>query len=251
MTRKGGCMISHRAILLILVLGIVSCTRSKLPKSDGNPGVNQAPAQAIDLKQKATAFVERLGKGEFVDAAADFDARMRNVMPAEELKKAWQTVATQAGTYQKQLGSNQEKSGEYETVRVTCAFTKLKVNVRVVYDKEAKISGLFFGPAQAPPTPGGEEETWKGTLNVGAAQLRLVFHVFKQKGGGYAATMDSPDQGARGLALDEVRIQDGQVLLASKELQIAFDGTLSKDGKKIDGNFKQHGQSFPLKLEKR
>ena len=243
-------MTLHRAILLIVVLGIVSCSRSKLPRSDSTPRADQAPPQAIDLKLKATAFVERLGKGEFVEATGDFDARMRNAMPAEELKKAWQTVATQAGAYQKPLSSKQEKTAEYETVHVTCAFAKLKVNVRVVYDQDAKIAGLFFSPAQAPGTPQGEEETWKGTLNVGTAQLRLVFHLFKQKDGGYAGTMDSPDQGARGLAVDTVRMQGDQMHLELKSLQVVFDGALSKNGKVINGNFKQRGQSFPLVLEK-
>lgn len=39
---------------------------------------------------------------------------------------------------------------------------------------------------------------WNGVLKVQGVQLRLVFHVQKT-GTGYAATMDSPDQNAKGI----------------------------------------------------
>ena len=40
--------------------------------------------------------------------------------------------------------------------------------------------------------------SWHGNLEVGGTKLRLVFHL-AQSEGGWRATMDSPDQGARGI----------------------------------------------------
>ena len=37
---------------------------------------------------------------------------------------------------------------------------------------------------------------WHGVLKVQGIQLRVVFHI-QEKGEGYVATMDSPDQGAK------------------------------------------------------
>ena len=41
---------------------------------------------------------------------------------------------------------------------------------------------------------------WSGKLDLGAAKLTLVFH-FEQKDGFVACTMDSPDQGAKGIGV--------------------------------------------------
>ena len=43
---------------------------------------------------------------------------------------------------------------------------------------------------------------WLGTLNAGGTKLRIVIHVEK-KGG----TLDSPDQGAKGIPLSDVALE--------------------------------------------
>lgn len=197
----------------------------------------------------ARSFVELLEKGEFDKATKEFDATMLKVLPSAELKKTWEKVVGQAGAFQKQVGSRQEKAGENDRVVVTCEFAKTKLDARVVFDKTGKITGLFFGPVQK-PTPRGVEEIWEGTLKVGAMDIRLVFHLFKQPDGSYAGTMDSPDQGAKGLTLDEVSIKDDVVRLELKSARLVFEGKRDKAGQEIAGEFKQAGQAFPLVLKK-
>ncbi|HRZ48551.1 MAG TPA: alpha/beta hydrolase, partial [Bacteroidales bacterium] len=48
--------------------------------------------------------------------------------------------------------------------------------------------------------------TWNGALVMGKAQLRIVFHIEKTDTG-YIATMDSPDQGAKGIEVTSVEYQ--------------------------------------------
>jgi len=43
---------------------------------------------------------------------------------------------------------------------------------------------------------------WNGALKVQGIQLRLVFHITKTDTG-YTATMDSPDQGAKGIPVTD------------------------------------------------
>ena len=124
-----------------------------------------------------------------------------------------------------------------------------KWDARLVFDKDGKIAGLNFAPT-AKPKPQGVEEIWEGKLPAGAIELRMVFHFFKQKDGGYAGTMDSPDQGANDLVADEVTIKDAAVRVRWIRLGVVFEGKLSKDGQEISGEFKQAGQSFPLTLKK-
>ena len=50
-----------------------------------------------------------------------------------------------------------------------------------------------------------QEGTWSGKLDVGGQKLRLVFHL-TQQAEGWRATMDSPDQGAKGIPVDAVEV---------------------------------------------
>jgi pimeloyl-ACP methyl ester carboxylesterase len=205
----------------------------------------KAQAKPGPLEQAAKAFVELLDQGEYAKATQGFDAAMLKALPPDELKKTWEKVLGQAGAFQKQLGTRVEKR-KYDNVFVTCQFAKAKVDARVVFDKDAKITGLFF----APPAPTGAEEIYEGALKVGALELRIVFHLFKQKDGTYGATMDSPDQGAKGLVFDEVSVNEDKVRLGLMALKVVFEGKRSKDGQEIAGTFKQAGQPFPLMLKR-
>jgi hypothetical protein len=65
---------------------------------------------------------------------------------------------------------------------------------------------------------------WNGLLKVQGMQLRLVFHIIPSDTG-YSATMDSPDQGARGIPVTSVTYQDSRLELKVAALGINFRGT--------------------------
>ena len=95
------------------------------------------------------------------------------------------------------------------------------------------------------------EGNWEGTLDVGAAKLRLVLKVAKAADGSLTAKADSPDQGAADLPVDVVTFKDGALHFEMKRLMASYDGTASKEGsQEIAGTFKQGGASFPLTLKR-
>jgi hypothetical protein len=206
----------------------------------------EKPDKKASLEQAAKALVDLLDKGEFEKATGNFDDAMLRALPSPKLKDSREKVIGDAGTYKKQVGSRFEKADKYDVVYVTCEFAKKKLDVRVVFDGDGKVAGLFFTPAR----PTGDEEIWEGKLKVGGAELRLVFHLFKQKDGTYLGTMDSPDQGAKGIALDEASVKDDAVRLELKSAGIVYEGKRDKAGLQITGDFKQAGQTFPLTLSK-
>ena len=91
------------------------------------------------------------------------------------------------------------------------------------------------------------EGDWEGTLDAGVAKLKLVIHVVK-KGEQLTATMDSPDQGATGLPIDSINVSDNSIQLEMKSLSATYRGKFSSDGSRIEGEFNQGGQAFPLNL---
>jgi dienelactone hydrolase len=88
---------------------------------------------------------------------------------------------------------------------------------------------------------------WNGILNVKGKQLRVVFHINKTDTG-YTSTMDSPDQGAKGIPTTSTYFDNSTLKIAAPNLGLKYDGTLGHDS--IIGTFKQGGQSFPLNLSK-
>ncbi len=91
--------------------------------------------------------------------------------------------------------------------------------------------------------------TWAGTLDLGAAKLRLVVDFKKKDGGGYTGTMDSPDQGAFGLEIDEVTLDKAAVKFTMKKIGGSYAGDVSANGKEIKGTWKQGPLSLPLVLK--
>ncbi len=104
---------------------------------------------------------------------------------------------------------------------------------------------------ERPTSAEGIAGTWSGMLNVGALQLQLVFNIEEEGEGKYTATMDSPDQGAKGIPVDSVTLEGREFALKIPGLTVEVSGTLSEDGSKLDCTFKQAGMSFPLVLERK
>jgi len=94
------------------------------------------------------------------------------------------------------------------------------------------------------------EGIWQGTLKAGAIELRIVFKISEQSDGVLTATMDSPDQGAKDIPVDEVIFENGNLRLEIKSAMGVFEGKIRDDNLSIEGEWKQSGQSFPLVLER-
>lgn len=92
--------------------------------------------------------------------------------------------------------------------------------------------------------------TWLGTLRFGGTDLRIVFHVERGEEGGLEATMDSPDQGARGIPVAGVRLEGDSVAFDVTVAQGRYDGRLSSDADSIHGTWSQGGMEIPLDLGK-
>lgn len=90
---------------------------------------------------------------------------------------------------------------------------------------------------------------WNGILKVQGIQLRLVFNITKTDKG-YSSTMDSPDQGAKGIPVTTTNYENSILKLEVSNAGIKYEGILGEENAFV-GIFKQSGQSFPLVLTKK
>jgi pimeloyl-ACP methyl ester carboxylesterase len=90
---------------------------------------------------------------------------------------------------------------------------------------------------------------WKGTLEAAGTKLDLVLHI-NTKDGALTATLDSPDQGATGLAIDSITVTGKALRFEMKSLGASYEGIFSADGSQIDGQFSQQGLSLALTFKR-
>lgn len=105
----------------------------------------------------------------------------------------------------------------------------------------------FAGMAQVASKTTALLGTWTGKLNVGTTSLTLVFH-FEQTDDHVVCTMDSPDQGAKGIGVYKNYLSEDSVSLSVITLGVNYRAKL-KDGQ-LDGTFVQNGLRLPLVLKK-
>jgi uncharacterized protein len=107
------------------------------------------------------------------------------------------------------------------------------------------VGPLAFAQTPASPVAG----AWEGAIDTGAIKLRIGVAVTVQADGTLSATMDSPDQGAYGLPLNNVTFTDGVLKFALQRANGSFEGRLNGAGTEIAGTWTQ-GMGLPLVLKK-
>lgn len=96
----------------------------------------------------------------------------------------------------------------------------------------------------------GTEDLWQGSLDVGGIKLRLVVHVNKSADGKFSGTLDSPDQGAKGIAMTVDTYDKNTLKVSVPSISGVFEGKLTADGKQAIGGWRQGGTELPLTLTK-
>ena len=97
------------------------------------------------------------------------------------------------------------------------------------------------------PTPVGD---WEGKLDTGNGSLRVVVHISQATDGKLTGTLDSPDQGATGIAIGSVSYKEPDLHFEIERFGSSFDGKINKEGSEIIGRWKQGSASLPLTFER-
>ena len=91
------------------------------------------------------------------------------------------------------------------------------------------------------------EGYWTGQIKLGAQELEMAFDI-KAIDNGFSATLDVPAQGAFDIPVDETVFQENRLNMTMSAMGATYSGMLKES--RIEGEFTQHGMTFPLNLEK-
>lgn len=110
------------------------------------------------------------------------------------------------------------------------------------------VAGSFMiGSVEASPELTG---TWAGVLDLPGAELEMIFHIAAETEGVWSGTLDVPAQGATGIPITEVRIEDEAIIFDVSLIAGVYVGSFSQDGASLEGVWKQSGMDIPLNLKR-
>lgn len=101
-------------------------------------------AKSTTPKAPDNEFVKLLVNQQFSEAAEKFDETMKSALPPDKLEQTWKLTTGQTGPFKRQVGVRTEKQPGYDVEFITCEFEKAYLDVKIVYNAQKQVSGLFF-----------------------------------------------------------------------------------------------------------
>jgi hypothetical protein len=90
---------------------------------------------------------------------------------------------------------------------------------------------------------------WEGKLALPSVSLRIVLHITYAQGA-LTASLDSPDQGVKGIAVNEVTLDGKKITAKLAIINGSYTGQLCDDGTTLTGSWTQAGNTTILDLKK-
>lgn len=142
---------NNRAWLLWAASGIAACgggtpgtTHPAVETSNVDPTANR---EASSSEALARGVVEQLSRGE-LDAVVDrFDQTMQANLSKDQLAEVWGGLVGQVGGVKAIEETAVSQRDGYDIVTVIVRFERAPMAVRVAFDGDQRIAGLFFNPA--------------------------------------------------------------------------------------------------------
>ena len=101
-----------------------------------------------ELEAMADEFVDFLVAGDYAACVAKFEEIMTRAMQEEKLRESWERLQRGVGDYKERLGVKVTRQQGFDVVYVPTQFEKRLMNIKIVYDEDGAVSGLWFERAE-------------------------------------------------------------------------------------------------------
>ena len=141
----------------------------------------------IDQKGQARQFLDLCKAEKFTEATANFDAKMKEVMPADKLAEVWKGLIKQLGPLEKMGPPRTDKVKTSTRVKIRCDFKTMPLDALVSFNSSGQIEGFFLVAAEktadspAPPYVDPSRFT-EEPITVGARDWPLPGTLTRPKG---------------------------------------------------------------------
>ncbi len=123
----------------------------KTGNSQSTDDILKADTVVVDLSnihQTTEKVMKHLEQGNFDAIVAYFDDKMKKGLSASGLKMGWLQICMTYGSFEGADWENVKEStvGEYRRIEVPCAFGKNTLYLRLAFNQDGTISGMFIQP---------------------------------------------------------------------------------------------------------
>lgn len=122
-------------LLLIVSLFFFNCTYANKPIEDEEK-----------LVEISEGVLQHLVAKEFSQIPEDFNARMKDALTPDMLKEVWNGLVAQIGEYQEKGNVITDVIKGYRVVYIICKFETQPFKLKVVFDDQDLVAGLFIIP---------------------------------------------------------------------------------------------------------
>jgi uncharacterized protein len=148
-----------------------------------------APA-GPSVEELGASVVKWIAAGENAKVRALFDDAMQKALPTDaSVSEMWGALQAKAGKFKRFIEAKGSQQGGYAVVLATCDFEGSPMDLRLVFDKEKKLAGIFMVPTTNPAAFGPRPQTPKPPFPY---QTREVTYDNEQDKSHLAGTLTVP-----------------------------------------------------------
>lgn len=125
-------------LLCLLAFSAAACS--------GDPEIG--PPLEGEVADLAETFIANLDNEDYAGAVAFFNAEMKRAMSERKLKQTWEGLNKQMGLYLGEVEKEVLQVEDHEVVNVLSDFEKDHLIIRVVFDSDNRVAGLWFLPVE-------------------------------------------------------------------------------------------------------
>ena len=146
-----------------IIGGVPEDTSAEQKAAEANRKINEILAtltqEDLEIKigngtQKSNAsenaetnqLVRLLVAQDFSAVAQKFDENMKTALPIENLEQTWKATIANVGQFKKQISEQTQQVLGYNTTTATCEFENGYLDIKMAYDNQNQLSGLFLVP---------------------------------------------------------------------------------------------------------
>ena len=136
-------------IFLLGSLFINSDTVGNNKPSEITVSANVDIVDLSDIHQTAERIVKAFEQGDFDTIIACFDEKMKKSLPKSGLKLSWMQLNMSYGKFESadMDHMNESVANEHPRLEIPCTFKKGKVYLRLAFNQDGTVCGMFFAPA--------------------------------------------------------------------------------------------------------
>ncbi len=130
----------------LAVLALLLLAATNIACEPGRSIKDRAPD--MEVTALANGFIKCLVEEDFSKATGYFNAQMKRVAPDSSLQRRWEGTIEQLGPYHGIFNKEVEAVNTNQAVNVITCFAEGQLNIRILFDSDNLITGLWFKPLE-------------------------------------------------------------------------------------------------------